>query len=103
MDDACQSIDRLSVEQQIQADQVRLALLPSLVVEAGVARGDGLQGVVEVAPELRQRQSVSAGPRISAVCMQVLTPNLWLQEPHAGSHRGILRAQKGSLQRGCTF
>ena len=58
---ACQSVYGLPVQQQVQADQVGLALLPSLVVEAGVARGDGLQGVVEVAPQLCQRQGVSAG------------------------------------------
>ncbi len=61
MHNACQSIYGFPVQQQVQADQVGLALLPSLVVEAGVARGDGLQGVVEVASQLCQGQSVSAG------------------------------------------
>ena len=67
VDNACESIDGLSIQQQVQSDQVRLALLARLVVKAGVARGDGLQGVVEVAPELRQRQSVSAECASSSV------------------------------------
>ena len=65
MHNACKSIYGFPIQQQVQADQVRLALLPSLVVEAGVARGDGLEGVVEVASQLCQRQGVSAGPAIA--------------------------------------
>lgn len=55
MHNACQSIHRLSIEQQVQTDQVCLAQLARLVVKAGVARGDGLEGVVEVPSELCQR------------------------------------------------
>ena len=58
MHDARQGVDGLPVQQEVQPDQVCPALLPGLVVEAGVARGDGLQGVVEVAAQLGQRQRV---------------------------------------------
>ena len=60
MHNTCESIHRLPVEQQVQADQVGLAQLARLVVEAGIARGDGLEGIVEVATELCQRQGVPA-------------------------------------------
>ena len=91
MHNACQGVHGLPIQQKVQADQVCLALLSSLVVEAGVARGDGLEGVVEVASELCQRQSVSAGPAASlrngsnpcctSIRIQVLILCHTLQEP----------------------
>lgn len=60
MDNASQGVHNLSIEQQIKTDQVSLAQLALLIVKAGVARGDRLQRVVEVAPKLSQWQHIPA-------------------------------------------
>jgi hypothetical protein len=60
VNNARQRIHNLSIQQEIQSDEVSLAQLALLIVEAGVAGGDGLQRVIEVSAQLCQRQRVPA-------------------------------------------
>jgi hypothetical protein len=53
-----QRIDRLFVDQDLHAHQVARLVAGHLVVEAGIAAGDGFQPVVEVEHHLVERQLV---------------------------------------------
>src|SRR5580704_51253 len=56
MHDHRQRVDRISVEQDVELDHVRGPKLQEVVVEGGVALGDGLEPVVEVDHDLAERE-----------------------------------------------
>src|SRR5215470_5585606 len=56
VDDDGERVDGIAVQEDVELDHVRLAELQEVVVERGVALGDGLEPVVEVHHDLRERE-----------------------------------------------
>jgi hypothetical protein len=52
VDDHREAVDAVAVDQEVELDEVALAVVVELVVEAGVAAADRLQPVVEVVDDL---------------------------------------------------
>ena len=61
VDDDAEGVDRLTVEQNVDLRQLRIAVADHLVVERGVALRAALQLVVEVEHDLGERQRVDKG------------------------------------------
>ncbi|SKU54716.1 Uncharacterised protein [Mycobacteroides abscessus subsp. abscessus] len=59
MDDGAERVDRLSLQQDVDLDQIGLLLAGLLVIQAGVAARARLQRVKEVEDDLAQRHRVA--------------------------------------------
>src|SRR5262245_31030748 len=59
VDDQRQRVDPVAGEEDVELDEVRVAVAERLVVERGIARGSRLELVVEVEDDLGERQVVA--------------------------------------------
>lgn len=74
-------VHRVTIQQEVQLDQIALAVLLELVVVAGVTAAAALDGIEEVVDDLAQRQGVV---QVHADIIQIL---------HVDEHAALLLAQ----------
>src|SRR4029453_4348566 len=80
VDDDGERVDRVAVEQDVELDHVRGPELQEVVVEGGIALGDGLQAIVEVDHDLAQREGELVVDPLADVLQRLVLAPLVLGE-----------------------
>src|SRR5215467_3662827 len=80
VDDDGQRVHRIAVQEDVELDHVGLAELQEVVVERGVTLGDGLEPVVEVHHDLREREVELDVAALPDVLQRPVLPALVLGE-----------------------
>src|SRR5712692_48481 len=78
MDDDAERVHRVAVEQDVELHHVRFPELQEVVIEGGVALGDGLELVVEVHHDLGQREVEGDVHALAEVLERLVLPPLLL-------------------------